>query len=336
MPLPTLGDVHVNRPLTNLSVGYVQDQGDFVAHQVFPAIPVPNKSDVYYVYNRGDFFRNNMQKRAPGTPAAASGYKLTTNTYTADVWAEKKIIDDQIRANSDSPLQPDRDATFWLTQQALISRDVNWVAAYFKTSVWGTDITGVASGTPSASQALMWNKSGSTPIEDVFAGQLVIKKATGKWPNVLVLGAEVFMALLTNAEITDRLKYGQTAPGPVVVTTSDLCALFKVKRVVVASAIQTTTTEDGNVSSDTTPDTFDFIAGKNAGLFYAADAPGIFEASAGYTFNWTGLTGATAAGMRIKKYRWEVDSADHVEIDSAYAFGLVSKYLGYFFSGIVS
>ena len=107
MPLPTLGDVHVNRPLTMMSVGYLQDQKDFVASEVFPAIPVPMKSDLYFVYNRGDYFRNNMQLRAPGTPAAAGGYKLATQTYVANVWAEKKIIDDQIRANSDQPLQPD-------------------------------------------------------------------------------------------------------------------------------------------------------------------------------------------------------------------------------------
>ena len=332
MPLPTLGDVHVNRPLTMMSVGYVQDLKDFVAGAAFPQLPVPNKSDLYFVYNRGDFFRNNMQKRAPGSPAAAGGYKLTTASYTADVWAVKKIIDDQIRANSDSPLQPDRDATFWLTQQALINRDVNWVSAYFGTGIWGTDMTGV-SGTPSAGQFKQWDQSGSTPLDDVLAGQLAIKKATGYWPNTLVLGAYVFTKLLTNAQIIDRLKYGQTAPGPVVVNLSDLEALFKVKRVVVAAGVQTTSSEDNNVSSDTVPDVIDFIAGKNALLCYAADSPGIFQPSAGYTFNWTGLTGATAAGMRIKKYRWEIDSSDHVEIESAYAFGLVSKYMGYFFSG---
>jgi len=333
MPLPTLGDVHVNRPLTMLSVGYLQDQSDFVANVVFPPIPVTNKSDVYFVYNRGDFFRNNMQKRAPGTPAAAGGYKLTTKTYIADVWAEKKIIDDQIRDNSDSPLQPDRDATFWLTQQALVNRDVAWGSAYFATGLWGTELAGQAAA--DATHVKYWNLSGSTPIEDVLAGQLAIKKATGMWPNILVLGAQVFVTLLTNPEIIDRLKYGQTAPGAVVVTTTDLAALFKVKRVVVMSGIQTTSAEDLVADSDTTPDTFDFISGKHALLAYAADSPGIMQPSAGYTFNWTGLTGATAAGMRIKKYRWEIDAADHVEIEQAYTFGLVSKYLGYMLLSVI-
>jgi len=122
----------------------------------------------------------------------------------------------------------------------------------------------------------------------------------------------------------------------VVVNLSDLEALFKVKRVLVASGVQTTSAEDMNANSDTTPDVLDFIAGKHALLAYASDAPGIFSPSAGYTFNWTGLTGATAAGMRIKKFRWEVDSSDHLEIESAYAFGLVSKYLGYFLASAVA
>jgi hypothetical protein len=318
-----------------MSVMYLQDAKDFVCGTVFPGIPVPNKSDLYFIYNRGDYFRNNMQKRAPGTPAVSSGYKLATGTYIAEVWAIKKIIDDQIRANTDQPLQPDRDATFWLTQQALVNRDVNWATAYFTTGVWGTDVTGVT-GVPGGGQFLRWDQSGSTPINDILTQQLAIKQNTGMWPNVLVLGASTFVALLTNPQVVDRLKYGQTAPGPVVVSTSDLEALFKVERVVVAAGIQTTSAESNVVDSDTTPDTFAFIAGKAALLAYASKSPGINQASAGYTFNWTGLTGATAAGMRIKKFRWEIDSADHVEMESAYALSVIGKDLATFFATAIS
>lgn len=333
MPQPTLSDVHVDRPLTMMSAGFLQADVDFVASKVFPAIPVTNRSDVYFKYNRADFFRDQMQKRAPGTPAAGGGYKLTTAQYVADVWAEKKIVDDQIRANSDSPLQPDRDAVMFLTQQALINRDVNWSASFFTTSIWGNEKAGQA--TSDSTHVKYWDLSGSSPIDDVLAGHAAVKKATGYWPNTLVLGADVFLKLMVNPQITDRLKYGQTAPNPVVVTTADLAALFKVKRVLVASGIKTTTAENENTDADTLPDTFDFISGKHALLCYAADSPGIMAPSAGYTFNWTGLTGATAAGFRIKKFRWEVDSADHIEIEQAYAFGLVSKYLGYFFYGVI-
>ena len=325
MPLPTLSDVHVDRPLSNLSVKFLQDETDFVAMDVFPGVPVSNRSDLYFIYNEGDFFRDQMQKRAPGTPAAGGGYRLATQQYACDVWAELKIVDDQIRANSDSPLQPDRDATQWLTQQALVNREKNFAKAYFDTGLWGTTETGVDSGASLGTTFLRWNLSGSTPIEDILRGRMGVKKATGKWPNVLVLGATAYSALLTNGEIIDRLKYGQTAPGPVVVDDADLAALFKVQKVRVMSAIETTSVEGAAT------DTFDFIGGKHALLAYAAPSPGIDTPSAGYTFNWTGLTGATAAGMRIKKYRWEINSADHVEIDSAYAMALVARNLGYFY-----
>lgn len=334
MPQPTLGDVHVNRPMTNWSVGYQQDLADFVADSIFPAIPTPNKSDMYWIYNRGDFFRDQMQKRTDGTPAAGGGYKLTTGSFTTEVWSLLKIIGDQTRANSDSPIQPDRDATQWLTQQSLVHRDSDWSSTYFQTGIWGYERAGASPAVPGTS-CLYWSSAGSKPINDIFKAQVAIKKATGYWPNVLVLGANVFMSLLVNASIVDRLKYGQTAPGPVIVKASDLAAMFQVKKVVVMSAIHTTSPSNLTPNSDTDPDTFDFIGGDHALLAYAAPSPGILQPSAGYTFNWTGYTGATAAGTRIKKYRWEVNAADHVEIDSAYSFGLVSKYLGAFFKDIV-
>jgi hypothetical protein len=115
----------------------------------------------------------------------------------------------------------------------------------------------------------------------------------------------------------------------VKVTNTDLAQLFEVDRVVVMGAIQTTSNE-GAASP-----TFDFIGGKHALLAYAAPAPGLMVASAGYTFNWTGLPGASATGWRIKKYRWEKIASDILEIEQAYAYGLASTALGYFFSAVV-
>src|ERR1035441_6249553 len=144
MYTPTPGDVHVNTPLTQISIAYLQNQDQFVAAQVCPIIPVSKQSDRYYVYNRGDFFRDQMQKRAPGTPAVSSGYRLdNTPTYFADVWAEAKPIPDQLRGNADAVLNIDRDATEFLTQQALIRREKIFAANLFTTGKWNTDMTGV-------------------------------------------------------------------------------------------------------------------------------------------------------------------------------------------------
>jgi len=331
MPTPTLQMVHVNRPLTNLTIMYQQQLNKFVAGRVFPPMPVTFKSDLYYIFNRGDMYRNSMQLRAPGAEAAGGGYKLATASYNCEVYAIKEPIPDQVRANSDQGLNPDADATFYVTQQALINRDVNWCSSFFKTGVWGEDLTGVT-GTPSAGQFQKWSQAGSTPIEDILNASIVIEQATGYLPNKLVLGAQVYNDLKTNAEITDRLKYGQTGPGIVTVKESDLAQVFEVDEVVVARAIQTSSAENNVPNSDTTPDTFAYIAGNNALLTYAAPSPGLRVVSGGYTFNWQGLEGATAAGMRIKKYRWEVIAGDYVECEQAYAFGLTGKELGVFFA----
>ncbi|MCK4517851.1 hypothetical protein KAT92_03685, partial [Candidatus Babeliales bacterium] len=82
MPQPTLSDVHVDRPLTNISIAFIQKQTNFIAEQIFPAIPVPKKSDIYYVYDRDAWFRDDMEKRAPSTESAGSGYTLSTEGYS--------------------------------------------------------------------------------------------------------------------------------------------------------------------------------------------------------------------------------------------------------------
>jgi len=223
-------------------------------------------------------------------------------------------------------LQPDRDAVSFLTQQALINREVNWATAYFATGIWGYEKAGAASA--DSTHVKYWDASGSDPVADVLAARKSVKQNTGYWVNTAVMGADVEEKLATNAAIIARIKYGQTSPGPAVVDNSALQSLMKIPRILTMSGIQTSSAEDLVNDSDTTPDTFSFIGGKHFLLSYAAPSPGIMTPSAGYTFNWTGFTGATAAGVRMKKYRWEINSADHIEIDSAYAFGLVSKYLG--------
>ena len=73
MAEPTLGSVHVNRPLTNISQAYIQDSADFVADKIFPVVPVQKQSDRYFVYTKGDWFRDEAQIRAPATESAGGG-----------------------------------------------------------------------------------------------------------------------------------------------------------------------------------------------------------------------------------------------------------------------
>ena len=120
---PTPGDVHVNQPLTNISIAFLQNANNFVATRVFPNIPVSKQSDRYYVYDRGEFNRDEMKERAPATESAGGGYSLdNTPTYFATQYSFHRDIPDQVRANADSVLNPDREATAYVTHKALIRR----------------------------------------------------------------------------------------------------------------------------------------------------------------------------------------------------------------------
>ncbi|GAG22402.1 unnamed protein product, partial [marine sediment metagenome] len=98
MPQPTPRDVHVNAPLTNISVAYQQMQDVYIADKVFPRIPVRKQSDKFFTYTKGDWFRTEAAIRPPSTESAGSGYRLDTDTYFADVFALHKDVDVQIRA----------------------------------------------------------------------------------------------------------------------------------------------------------------------------------------------------------------------------------------------
>ena len=326
---PTSGDVHVNTPLTNVSIAYLQKAETFVADKIFPNIPVMKQSDRYYTYDRGYFNRDEMKVRAPSAESAGGYYDVdNTPTYFAPVYAFHHDVDDQRRSNSDAVLDPDREATELCTHKALIKREILWVSKYFVTSVWTTNLTGV-SGSPGAGEFKQWNDAASTPIEDIRAQKTVILELTGFEPNTLVIDQHTFDALIDHPDIIDRVKYGQTGPGPAMVDTSELAALLKIPRVFVMKAIKNTANEGATNAHS-------FIAGKAALLCYAAPAPGLMTPSGGYTFSWTGHLGAAPQGQRIKRFRIEKEASDRIEIEMAFDQKLVSADLGCWFGTTVA
>lgn len=325
MPQPTRGDVHVNQPLTNISIAHIQNATHFIADRVFPTVPVSKQSDRYYIYDRGDFNRDEMRERAPGTESAGSGYDLdNTPTYYAPVFAFHKDVDDQVRANSDNPLAPDRDATIYVTQKAMIKRERTFAANAMTAGIWSNEKTGVNSDVNTGTEFLIWNDDNSDPIRDIREARRQVLETTGFEPNKFCLGKTVFDALMDHPDIIDRIKYGQTPGSPAMVNESTLAQLFGLDEVLVSKAIHNTAAKGQTESSA-------FITGSNALLVYTPPSAGIMTPSAGYTFSWTGWMGASGMGHRIKRFRMEHLEADRIEIQMAYDQNVVGADLGYFF-----
>ena len=324
---PALGDVHVNAPLTNMSVAYVQDATNFVADRVFPNIPVTKQSDRYFTYSRADFNRDEMEDRAPSTESAGNGYDIdNTPTYFATVKAFHKDIDDQIRANSDNPLSPDRDATIFVTQKALIKREVTFAQKYFTGGIWNYGAVGVSSN-PTAGEFLQWNDQNSTPIELIRRAKRLVQQATGFKPNIALMGKIVFDTLIDHPEFIDRIKYNYDQGVAAVANEQIIAQLFGLDEVLVMEAVY-------NTAPRGMPEVSEFIGGPHMLLAYRTKTPGIMVPSAGYTFSWNGWMGSTGMGHRIKQVRIERLESDRVEVQMAYDQRVVGADLGYFFEDV--
>lgn len=335
---PSRSDVHVNRPLTNISIAFLQNADSFVASRVFPNIPVTKKSDAFFTYERGEFNRDEMEERAPATESAGGTYQIGNDTYFARTRAYHKDVPDEVRDNQDDPINLDREASEFVTHKALIKREVTWSATFFTAGdpgdTWTFDVDGAAARSAAFdplsaanNNVVFWNDASSTPIEDVRLLKRFVLESTGFMPNTLTLGRAVFDALIDHPDIVGRLDRGQTV-GPAMANKQALAALFEVDSILVMDAIQNTGKE-GQAAVHS------FIGGKHALLSYVPASPGLLTPSAGYTFSWTGRVGSGNDGLRIKRFRLDAIESDRVEIDMSYDQKKISADLGAFFGGIV-
>jgi hypothetical protein len=318
MSQPTKASVHVDAPLTNISIAYMNSRESYVATRVFPIVPVDKQSDKYFTFDKAAFFRDQAQKRGEAQESAGSGYNLSSDTYYCDVWALHKDIGDQTRANTDNPLNADRNAAQFVTEALLIRREKEFVDTAFTTGVWATSVT------PSSQWSDLAN---SDPLGDIEAAKTAILQSTGREANTLVLGYEVFTKLKNHTDLKEMVKYTSSR----VITEELLASLLGVQRVLVPKVVIDSAADGASGVS------MSFAYGKHALLCHVPAAAGIEIPSAGYTFAWRGLDGSFGdAGLRMKKFRMEHLEADRVEGELAIDVKVTGSDLGYFWSSAVA
>jgi len=353
MPNPSQSDLHVNVPLTNVSVAYMQSADSYIADKVFPKVPVKKQSDLYWKYSKSDWRRTDVARRAPSTETPGVGWNVTTDQYFAHVYGVHKDIDDQLRANADSNFILDRDSTEFVTNQLLLKRDVDWAAKYFTSNTWDVDLTAgnsnpvynglTQTGFSGTVPYSKWSDAGSDPIGVVARAVIAFRKNTGFAPNIMVLGADVMTALKQHPDIIDRIKYTQRG----IVTEDLIATMFGVKELYTsyATATTTSTTAAGDGTGIQIPDAkaqdaranFNFINdSKSALLCYAPSAPSLMTPSAGYTFTWNGYLGGNSEGIKIKRFRMEHIASDRIEAEMTYDMKIVAPDMGVFFPSLVA
>lgn len=273
------GNLHIDRYLTNIAVDYVQSNDRFVSDKAFPVVPVDKASDKYVIFDRADMWRDEMKVRPLGESPDQMRWRFSDDSYSVEERALEYVRDDRIVSNQDSPIASDERSMRILNSKAQVNADIRWATAYFSTSIWTGDQTGVAAG-PIANQFLQFDQSGSDPIGVVQLALDTVDALTGLRPNIGIFGVDVVRVLKQHADIVDRVKHTQLG----VITDQLLAQMFDLDKFLVPRAIKTTSAEGAATA------TFARIVNAKAFLLvYAPESPALDEPSGGYTFAWTGL-----------------------------------------------
>ena len=275
-----------NRYLTNMSMAFFANTGDYVATSIFPICPVDFSTGYYYIFNKGDLARDNVQRKPKfgKVPPAQMGH--TDETYKCEV--DQIIVGiDQIgaqnylRANVPPSIDPKRTKNRYVTDQQLLHLDITFAENFFMSGVWENEFEGIASGTStSGSQFIKFSDANSDPIKFFDARKRQIKLDGRRLPNKLTLGYDTFLALKEHPDLLERVKYTGSTANPAKVNERVLAELFGVDEVKVLYATY-------NAAEEGQEDDMQFICEPDGALLsYTTPSPRIDEPSAGYIFTW--------------------------------------------------
>jgi hypothetical protein len=326
MPLLTPSNVHIDQPLSNLTLAYVQEQTNFIADKVFPTVGVQKQSDKYYIYDRANMNRaGDVQKLAPRTEVNRIGQSISNDSYFADVYGLGMDFDEQTLSNEDAMLDIRSAGATTLVNRLLIHREEQFAASFFAAGIWGTDAT------PSN----LWSDyTNSTPIRDVTTARRTMQlKSGGFKPNTMVIGKEVRDILINHPDILARLNGGATVTNTALITDAKLAEIFEVENFYVMEAVKNTGAE-GLTESNA------FIGGKNALLVHTPRTAGLMTPAAGLTFAWNNIQGVSNLGVTVESFSDDAlkrqQVAEHIQVKMSYDMKVVGADLGYFFEAVIA
>jgi len=231
--------------------GHVQDLSiaykntGYIASEVYPRKPIENGKMKITKYNRGDAFRDEAQKRAPGTETLAGNWKVDTVDVNSYQYAHKsKVTKEDLRAAGSGvlnvPIDLQQEAVETSADKLDLKAEILTAANVFA-STW---VDGSAGGEDADAK---WTaSSGNTFLADVDKAILAIKNAGVPRDRIrLMMDDTTFQGVIRISSVTATLSYtaiAKKAPG-LVITADMLASLLTIDKVVIGSAIYNTANE---------------------------------------------------------------------------------------------
>ena len=284
-----------NAYLTNMSMAFFQDPGDFVATSIFPICPVQLSASYFYTFSKADLARDNVQRKPAYGKVQPAIMGQEDNNYKCEV--DQVLVGiDQIaqlnyqRSHAPGVADPRRAKVRFASEQMLLHQDIVFASKFFEAGVWANQLEGTTTGSGSG-EFMKFTESAFDPVAFFDERGTDMKRNGRRRPNRLALGAEAYNALKNHPAIMERIKYTGTTANPAKVTPQVLAQLFGVEQVKVVES----TYNAAGIGQDAD---MQFICdSKSALLCYATPSPQIDEPSAGYIFTWDMLGNGSAVAF---------------------------------------
>lgn len=314
MAQPTPQDVHIDAALSNISVAY-KNQG-YVSDLVFPAVEVDKQSDYYFIWTKDFWFRNLVEKRGPGGEYKEGGLQLSSAQYYCHNKGLSFPLPWESLQNQDAAVDLETAGAEWLADQFALDREIALAAAIMGASAWTSSTT--LSGTT------QWSDyANSDPVSNIEAAREAVKKLTGVYPNVCLMGAAVWDKLKWHPDLLDVYKHTEKA----ILTTEMVAKMFDgLEKILVGNAIKNTTAEGSGSFSGS------YIWPKSCLLMYVPKSPGLRVPAAGYTFIWK----QNGYRIPIERINERKRKRDLLLADHAFNQKVVGADLGYEIIGAVA
>ena len=284
MPTPTPRDVHLDGALSQFSIAYRNES--YIYDQIFPIVPVAKQTDFYFIFDKQAWFRDIVKQRAPGTRAQRADYTLSTASYVAINYALAKAVPDEVRANADSPLRPDVEATEFVTDALL--RGVERRVA--------TLVTASANWAYAASPTTQWTADTADPLGDIEAAINGVVSTIGRQANVGVMSWDVWRYLKNHPDLLDRVKYTRNGGVPM---PSDLAGWFGLEKLLIGNSLYDSAIEGQTASML-------YIWGDVFWVGYVAPNATLLTPSAGFTLQW--------GARESRRFREDQERQDVMEV----------------------
>lgn len=331
MPITDPKNVHVNQPLTDLSIAHFDTEiVNYVGPRIAPLVRLRKLSDLYYLFDQGDLTRIVMALRASGAEADMGGYDLSTAAVTLERFALGKPTGNDEIGNQDEVLDLETADMNYLIMQWLMRMDERCAARLVAPLLWTGSFTGADLTPATVAGGLAWDNANATPVRDIHREVQSIKRRTlaklNKQNFKLVLGERVWSALRENADIEAKFVGVQVG----IVNEKMVAQACDIGEVIVADTMQNTGMEGAaNVPTD-------MFTGNDALLLYVEPNPGKGKFSGAYTFVGGHRPELSPLGHWIKTYEDEKADAHVTEINAYFRHVQVSAMGGAYFDGIVT